>query len=85
MLSDASSYKFVKTSDVASFINGNIIPAVFPNSNTIATLNFENYLFLLEAYYERNNIMLAGDNTLIPPIRTLNSGNIRALIPTGTN
>lgn len=84
MLSDASSYKFVKTSDVASFINGNIIPAVFPNSNTIATLNFENYLFLLEAYYERNNIMLAGDNTLIPPMRTLNSGNIRALIPTGT-
>ena len=80
MLNSASDYKFVDASSVSNMIHGNIIPVTDPDANTPAPLYFENYLFLLEAFYERQNPELsAGSSSISVPPRTLNGGNIRAL------
>jgi hypothetical protein len=71
MLTQAEDYKFVKTDDISRFINGDIMPIVFPTKGTKALVRFEDYLFLLEGFYERMNPELAEDNRVIPPVRTL--------------
>ena len=78
MLNNASDYKFLKTADIGSFINGDIMPLKFPNKNTIAPLRFEDYLFLTEGFYERMNVELVGDNTVLPPVRTIYASKILA-------
>lgn len=78
MLYTASDYKFVNATPVSDRINGNILPIVNPTSPT-AQLYFENYLFLLEAFFERMNPEQEGQNSITPPVRTLNGGDIWAL------
>lgn len=78
MLNSASDYKFVDATPVADRIHGNILPVVNPTSQTAQTY-FENYLFLLEAYYERMNPESEGLNNITVPVRTLNGGNLYAL------
>lgn len=78
MLYTAADYKFVNTTPVASMIHGNILPIRQPTAAT-AQLYFENYLFLLEAYYERMNPESEGLNNISVPNVVLDSGNIRAL------
>lgn len=78
MLYNASDYKFVDAAPVSDRINGNILPIVNPTSQT-AQIYFEDYLFLLEAYYERMNPESEGLNNITVPVRTLNGGNLYAL------
>ena len=78
MLTSASDYKFVNATPAAGMINGNILPVTHPAGNP-APMYFEDYLFLLEAFYERMNPESAGLQNISVPIRTLNGGNIRAL------
>lgn len=78
MLNDASDYKFVNAMTVESRIHGNILPIIKPTT-PFSPLYFENYLFLLEAFYERMNPESAGNHQISVPLRTLNSGNLRAL------
>lgn len=74
MLNGASDYKFVKTSQIASKIHGNILPRRTPTAAT-SPVYFEDYLFQLEAYYERMNPESAGSNSVVADI-TLNARNI---------
>ena len=78
MLYNASDYKFVNVAPVANRIHGNIMPIVNPTSST-AQIYFENYLFFLEAFYERYNVEQAGQNTIGVPVRTLDAENMYAL------
>lgn len=78
MLNNASDYKFVDATPVSDRIHGNILPVVNPTSGT-AQIYFEDYLFLLEAYYERMNPESEGLNNITVPVRTLNGGNLYAL------
>lgn len=71
MLTSASDYKFVKTTDVSQFITGSIMPVIFPKANTKAFVRYEDYLFLLEGFYERMNPESEGDNNVLPATRTL--------------
>ena len=76
MLNTASDYKFLKTTDIGSFINGDIMPLKFPNKNTIAPVRFEDYLFLTEGFLERMNVEQAGSNNTLPPVRTIYASKI---------
>lgn len=76
MLTSASDYKFVKTTDVDQFITGSIMPVIFPTADTKAFVRYEDYLFLLEGFYERMNPESAGDNNILPATRTLYSSKI---------
>ena len=83
MLNSASDYKFVNATPAAGMIHGNILPVTHPTGNP-APMYFEDYLFLIEAFYERMNPESAGLQNISVPIRTLNGGNIRALDITTT-
>jgi len=78
MLTNASDYRFVDTTSIGNFINGNIMPVVYPLKNTMATVRFEDYLFLLEGFYERMNVESIGLNNVIPLPRTIYGSNILA-------
>lgn len=47
------------------------MPEIFPNANTKAFVRYEDYLFLLEGFYERMNPESEGDNNVLPATRTL--------------
>lgn len=78
MLSSASDYKFVNATPVADRIHGNVMPVLQPTASP-AVAYFENYLYILEAYYERYNPESAGDNNIAVPPRTISHGNMYAL------
>ena len=78
MLSNPSDYKFVDVSPVAGMIDGNIIPKSI-STCSIAPLRFENYLWCLEGWYERQNPEQAGTNSIAVPSTALSRGNINAI------
>jgi hypothetical protein len=85
MLNSASDYKFVDTSGIAGLIHGNILPVTHPNSYAISPTYYEDYLFLLEAYNERNQLNSAGDNDVVPAPRVYYASNFTSLVPSASN
>lgn len=86
MLTAASDYKFIDTSNIGGMIHGNIMPVVSPQASAVAPVYFEDYLFLLEGFYERMNLDQAGTNNISPPPPTIYESNIIATeIPRTTN
>lgn len=82
MLNTPSDYEFVNVSDVGSFIHGEVLPVRFSASSSsgkYATCNYEDYLYLLEAYYERMNWDQVGQNSISPANRTLSSSFVRPI------
>lgn len=82
MLNTPSDYEFVNVSDVGSFIRGEVLPVRFSASSSTgkyATCNYEDYLYLLESYYERINYDQDGQNNIAPANRTLSSTYVRPL------
>lgn len=85
MLNNASDYKFLDVSHVAGEIHGDIMPIVYPTANTIASAQYEDMLFLTEAYYERMNISSGGSNDKAIPSRRLTATNLSAISLAGTS
>ena len=82
MLNSPSDYEFINVSDVGSFIHGNVLPVRFTAASSggkYATCNYEDYLYLLEAYYERMNYDQDGQNNISPANRTLSASYIRPM------
>lgn len=73
MLNSASDYEFVDVSNAGSFIHGKPLPVRYTSSSTsgAATCAYEDYLYLLEAYYERMNPEQVGTNNITPSPRTV--------------
>lgn len=80
MLNSPSDYEFVNVSNVGSFIHGQVLPVRYAASSTsgAATCTYEDYLYLLEAYYERMNLEQEGQNNIQPSIRTVIAGAAEA-------
>lgn len=82
MLNTPSDYEFVNVSDVGSFIHGEVLPVRFnasSSSGKFATCAYEDYLYLLESYYERINYDQDGQNNITPANRTLSASYVRPL------
>lgn len=80
MLNSASDYEFVDVSNIGSFIHGKPLPVRYTSSSTsgAATCAYEDYLYLLEAYYERMNLEQDGQNNIQPAVRTVVAGAAEA-------
>ena len=78
----SADYEFVNVSDVGSFIHGEVLPVRFnasSSSGKFATCAYEDYLYLLESYYERINYDQDGQNNITPANRTLSASYVRPL------
>lgn len=73
MISVYTDYDWVDVADVASYITGDILPVRMKrNTGAEKLLRYEDYLFLLEALYERANWSAVPSASVTPAGRTLN-------------
>lgn len=86
MLNSPSDYEFVNVSNVGSFIHGQVLPVRYAASSTsgAATCAYEDYLYLLEAYYERANYDSQPTSTITPSSRVVVASAAEATTPTGS-
>ena len=88
MITSASGYEFVNVTNpsLAGFISGHILPKRDLDANgSSRDVKYEDYLFLLEALYERNNWGAVPSVTVTPARRSLMESALRgAVIGTST-
>ena len=77
MLNSATDYEYVNVTGLSSFIKGNILPVRMASANgSDMQIRYEDYLFLLEAYYERMNWDVVPSVLVTPGSRAISGSNI---------